>query len=114
MEIIDEIRKDLTRKKIEKLTEKSNNLDARIYEIENDIQGFRQDEWDVQDRRNHGEPVDPYIEKYSTKFRQRAERDWLRCINKKERVENKLSKAENKLGKLEGKKAPKAKTFGEE
>lgn len=88
-----EDRKD---KKAERLTQKIEELDKKIYRTEIDIQGYRDDEMHNQMMLDNGEKVDPYLVEYATKFRQKAERDWLKYLKEQDRAKKALNKIEKR------------------
>jgi len=100
MKAYDEIKKVLNSrkdKKEEKLTQKRQDLTRKIRALEIEIQGFREDEWAEAEKRNYGEPVDEFIEKNATKFRQRAEREWLKATGELYKTNSKLEKIQKRL-----------------
>ncbi|MBR1925767.1 MAG: hypothetical protein IJ837_02805 [Clostridia bacterium] len=96
MKTFDDVKKHIYDKRIQKLTQKRQKLTDEIYELDHDIIGFRQDEMYEQEKESYGEPVDEFILKNATKFRQRAEMMWVNKTIKREKTEARLEKLQQK------------------
>ena len=99
MKIFNEIKnvlEDRRNRKAETLTQKIEELDKKIYRTEIDIQGYRDDEMHNQMMLDNGEKVDPYLVEYATKFRQKAEKDWLKYLKEQDRAKKALNKIEKR------------------